>query len=63
MNLIIAPGEAQTEFEIPVMGMRPAGFCHLPLDDELVFRQGKHIEAAVSLEKLSKSYKTTLDKV
>jgi phosphoribosylformylglycinamidine synthase subunit PurSL len=55
--------ESVTEFEKAFDGLPCACVGRVTLDDELVIRQGKHIEAAVSLGKLSKSYKTTLDNV
>ena len=55
--------ENAADFESHFAGLPCAQVGIVTLDDEIVFRQGKHIEAAVSLEKLSKSYKTTLDNV
>ncbi|MCM8537940.1 MAG: AIR synthase-related protein [Lentisphaeraceae bacterium] len=55
--------ESAAEFEEIFEGLPCACVGRVTLDDELIFRQGQHIEAAVKLGKMSKSYKSTLDNV
>ena len=61
--IITVAKEKAAEFEACFNDLPIAMVGEVTLDDEVVFRQGRHIEAAVSLEKLSKSYKTTLENV
>ena len=61
--IITIAKEKAAEFEACFSDLPIAKVGEVTLDDELVFRQGKHIESAISLEKLSKAYKTTLDNV
>ncbi|MEN9361457.1 MAG: hypothetical protein RL095_2992 [Verrucomicrobiota bacterium] len=58
----VAPDKAAS-FEALFKGLPCAKVGKVTFDGELVFRQGQHVEAALSLDAMAKSYKSTLDGV